>query len=156
MSLKVQNYIVDELTGTMRKVFDVLREDVFLAPHQLIPELRDGGINLSVSALEKISRDLAERGLVETNGNREKPTFRRARVIEKPDKSRNLKAVEPIQPAAVEDRFLAICTELVDTVAALRAENESLKSGGCAPEELAALREKAQQFDVIQKALGHK
>jgi len=156
MTLKVQSYIVDELTGTMRKVFDILREDTYLAPHQMLPELKEQGINLSCSALEKIARDLTERGLAEQQGNRDRQTFRRAKIIERADKPRPLKAVEPIQPAAVEDRFLAICTEMVDAMATLRAENESLRNGGCTPEELAALREKAQQFDVIQKALGHK
>ncbi len=156
MTLKVQNYIVDELTGTMRKVFDAMRDDVFQTPHQLGPELRECGVTLSVPAIEKLSRDLADRGLVEVQGHKGAPSFRRARIVEKTEKPRQLKAVEPIHPAAVEDRFLAICTEMVDVMAALRAENETLRSGGCTPEELATLREKAQLFDTMKQVFAPK
>lgn len=149
---KARADLVEKLTKTMRAVYDALKEDAFVAGHQVVPELRESGISLSVAAVEKISRDLCDRGLAESNGHKERPMFRRA--AEKGERGPSLRAVDSIQPVAVEDRLLGICTEMLDAMAALRAENAALKAAGCDQAEMATLREKAQQLDAMKKALG--
>lgn len=154
MGLKVEQFAVEELTGTVRKVFDLLDENSFTLAHQMINELKETGVSLGAPSVERILRELVSRGFAEAQGSRDKPMFRRAKIISKPEKVRTLRAVETNQPAPLEDRLLALITEVVDSMNALREENKRLRETGCDEAELTVLREKAQQLDAMKKALG--
>lgn len=154
MSLKVQQYEVDALTGTIRKVFGILNEDIYQSPQEIVSLLGESGVSLSIPAVEKICRDLHERGFADRlDGKR--MGFRRAKVVAK-ERAETVRIV-PASPApSIRDRFLAVYTEMDEYVSKLEREIERLRTTQCDPDEIAELRVKAQQLEMMKEVLGSK
>lgn len=178
MALKVTQAQVDTLTAQQAKVFRAMKDDQYTQNHLLLQDVNAAGGNMTISQLDHIGRDLVSRGFAQEDTANGKWKYRRARITPNhvPDRSENYgKPTERPGTATTAERALL---DMVTTARGYASEIESQCAGlsraldivtqiaeeiatrptgeVVSPAELAELREKASNWDDLQKLMGRK
>ena len=159
MSGKLKAQQIDQLTGTMRTVFDLAPDGAECTIHDLTVRLDDAGKHMSRSSVEMICRDLIGRSFF--TKVKDKPLTFKRRAVRSPapaaPESQDCDTTDSeVAMPTIEDELLSACTRAVDRIKALEqqlAVARERADSGVTEEELAELRAKAAKYDVIQGAL---